>query len=176
MTHQFLQRGLHQCLAFRIQRRGRFVKQQQWRVAQDGARNGDALALAARQCHAALAERRLETGGQPADEFGGMREICGALDLGIAGLGPAEADVVAGGSREHHRILRHQGDMRANQFRIGRFDRHAVERNHASRGVVEAQQQMKQCALAGARGTDDRDLFARTHRERNTVDGGHARS
>ena len=48
VTHQFLQRGLHQRLGFSIERRGRLIEQQQWRVAKDGAGNGDALALAAR--------------------------------------------------------------------------------------------------------------------------------
>ena len=95
MTHQFFQRRLHQRLAFGIERGGGFVEQQQRRIAQDRARDRDALALAARQRHAALAELRLESARQPAQEFGGMGEIGGALDLGIAGVRPAEADVFA---------------------------------------------------------------------------------
>ena len=49
VAHQFFQRGLHQRFAFGIQRRGRLIEQQQRRVAQDRARDGDALALAAGQ-------------------------------------------------------------------------------------------------------------------------------
>ena len=97
-----------------------FVEQQQRRVAQDRARDRDALALAAGQRHAALAELRLEAAGQAAQEFGGMGEIGGALDLGIAGVGPAEADVFARAGREHHRVLRHQRDARTHVDRIGR--------------------------------------------------------
>src|SRR6266436_1886818 len=66
------------------------LQSHQRRIAQDGAGNGDTLALAARQRHAALAELRLETLRQAADEFAGMRQIGGAFDLGIAGIGPAE--------------------------------------------------------------------------------------
>ncbi len=93
VAHQFLQRGLHQGLALRIERRGGLVEQQQRRVAQDSARDRDALALAAGQRDAALAELGLKAAGQPADEFGGMGEIGGTLDFGVGGVGPAEADV-----------------------------------------------------------------------------------
>ena len=52
------QRLLHGQLAFRIERAGRLVEQQDGRIAQDGAGERDALALAAGQRHAALAEPR----------------------------------------------------------------------------------------------------------------------
>ena len=77
--------------------------------------------------------------------------------------------------REHHRVLRHQRDARAHVDRIGRLDRHAVERDRAACRIVEAQQQMKQRALAGARRADDRDLFAGLDRQRNVVDRHHIR-
>jgi hypothetical protein len=47
VTHQPLQCLLHEQFAFRIQRRCRLVKKQDWRIAQDGARYRDALALSA---------------------------------------------------------------------------------------------------------------------------------
>ena len=102
-----------------IERRGRFVEQQQRRIAQDRARDRDALALAAGQRHAALAELRLEAAGQPADEFGGVGQLGGVLDFRIGRIGPAEPDVFARGGCEHHGILRHQRDAR----RAARADR-----------------------------------------------------
>ncbi len=146
--HQALERGLDQSLALGVERGGRLVEQKERRVAQDRARNGDALALAARQRDAALAELRLESVRQPADEFGGMSKLRGALDLGVVGVGPAEADVFARGRGEHHGVLRHQRDAGAQSLRIGRFDRYAVERDRTFGGVVEPQQQVKQRALA----------------------------
>jgi len=91
MAHQFFQRSLHQRLALGIECRGRFIEQQQRRVTQDSARNRDALALAARQRHAALAELGFETAGQAAQKFGGMGQIRCALDLGIRRIGPGRS-------------------------------------------------------------------------------------
>ena len=54
--HQIVEADLHQPLVLRVERAGRFVEQQQRRVAQDGARNRDALALAAGERDAALAD------------------------------------------------------------------------------------------------------------------------
>ena len=121
VAHQFFQRGLHQRLALRVERRGGLVEQQERRVAQDRARDRDALALAAGQRHAALAELRLEAARQPVDEFAGVRQVGGALDLGIAGVGPAEPDIFARACREHHRFLRHQRDAGAQFARIGQL-------------------------------------------------------
>ena len=93
VTHQFFQRGLHQRLALRIERRGGFIEQQQRRIAQDGTRDCDALALAAGQRDAALAELRFKSTRQTADEFGGVGKLGGALDLGIVGVRPSEPDI-----------------------------------------------------------------------------------
>ena len=47
-------------------------------------------------------------------------------------------------------------------------DAHAVERDGPGARIVEAQEQMEDRALAGARGADDRDLLARRARENDT--------
>src|SRR5947207_1492451 len=133
MMHQFLQRRLHQRFALGIERRCCLVEQQQRRVAQDRTRNGDTLALPSRQRHAAFAELRLESTRQAADEFGGVSKLGGTLDLGVIGIGPAEADVFARGRGEHHGILGHQRDTRTQLARISRSDRNAVERDHTMR-------------------------------------------
>ncbi len=158
--HQPGQRRLHQRLAFRIERGCRLVEQQERRVAQDRARDGDALALTAGQRHAALADLRVVALRQAADELGRRRHVGGALDIGIRRAGPPEADILAHGSREDRGILRHQRDARAQGRRIGVGDRNAVETDKARGRIVEAQDQMEDRALAGARRTDDRDLLA----------------
>ena len=68
VLHRRLQRGLHHALAFRVERARGLVEQQQRRVLQDRAGDADALALAARQAHAALAEEGPVALGQRADE------------------------------------------------------------------------------------------------------------
>ena len=51
------QRRLHLALAFVVERRGRLVEQQDRRVLQHGARDRHALALAAREPDAMLADQ-----------------------------------------------------------------------------------------------------------------------
>ena len=71
--HQPLERVLDQRLAFGVERAGRFVEQQQRRVAaEQGAGDGDALALAARQPRAAFAHEGVEAVGKLAQEVFGI--------------------------------------------------------------------------------------------------------
>ena len=103
------------------------------RVAQNGARDGDALALAARERDAALADRRVESLRQRGDEGSGMCVLGGTRDLGIGSVRAAEADIVAHGGGEHHAVLRHQRDARAQFRRIEIREPHAVERDACRR-------------------------------------------
>ena len=165
-----VERGLHQRLALGIERRGRLVEQQQRRVAQDRARDRDALALAARQRDAALADRRVVALRQPADELVGERE------LGRRARPPRR---VASGrpkrmfsrdrAGEHDGVLRHQRDARA-QLRADRRRRRSTPSNamRARRRIVEAQQQVEERALARAGRPDERDLLARPARGNDT--------
>ena len=57
--HQVAEARLDRGLDFGIERRGRLVEHQDRRVLQDHARDGDALALAAGELHAALADLRV---------------------------------------------------------------------------------------------------------------------
>ena len=170
VLHQPGERGLHQRLAFGIERGGGLVEQQQRRAAQDRARDGDALALAAGQRHAALADRRVVALRQQADEARGGRVLGGALDLRVGGVGPAEADVVAHAHGEDRGVLRHQRDVTAKLGRIGIGQPHAVERHGARLRIVEPQDQVEDRALARAGGADDRDLLARLDVERHAVE------
>jgi hypothetical protein len=62
---------------------------------QDGAGDGHTLALTARELHAAFAHHGGVAAGQRLDELGGVRKLCGAAYVGVGGLRPADADVVA---------------------------------------------------------------------------------
>ena len=162
-THQRLQRILDRALALRIQCRGRFVEQQDGRVAQDGAGDGDALALAARQADAALAQEGAVAVGQRLDEGGGVGGDRGGPDLGIGRLGPAVADILHRRGREDHRILRDDGDAGAQRLRLAGLEIDPIHPDRALLRVVEAQQQLEYRRLAGAAGSDQGDRFARLH-------------
>ena len=59
-AHQRLERSLHRALALGVERRGRLVEQQDGRVLEDGARDGQALALPAGELGAVLADLRVQ--------------------------------------------------------------------------------------------------------------------
>ena len=59
--HQTVQRILDNRFVFRVDGGQRFVQHQNWRIAQNGAGDGNALALSARQADAAFADHRCIT-------------------------------------------------------------------------------------------------------------------
>ena len=69
------------------------------------------------------------------------------------GVGEAVGDVVGGGAGEHHRILGHHADAVAQGHRVQFGQGHASDENAAGPGIVEAQQQLEDGALAGPGGS-----------------------
>ena len=94
----------------RIERARGLVQQQDGRILEDGARDGDALLLPARQPRAAFAEEGVVAFRQPADELVRGRGARRGFDLGVAGAGAAVADVLARARAEDHGLLRHETD------------------------------------------------------------------
>ena len=105
-AHQTAQRRLHLPLRIGVERRGRLVEQQDRRVLQHRARDGDALPLAAREPDAVLADRRVVALRQVADEVVGARRARGGLDLGVGRAEPAIGDIGAHGVVEQADLLR----------------------------------------------------------------------
>ena len=102
-----------------VERRGGLVEHQDRRVLQDHARDRDALALAARELDAALADVRLVAGAavpvpQADDELVRLR-LARRRDRPAASLarGPAVADVGGDRAVQQRRVLRHHADRRA---------------------------------------------------------------
>ena len=94
-----------------VQRAGGFVQQQDGRVFEHDAGNGHALALAARELHAALAHMGFIAAaalrvGQGVDEGGGLGALGGGVQFFLAGIGAAVEDVVA------HRTVQQRGVLR----------------------------------------------------------------
>ncbi|TMQ71426.1 MAG: ABC transporter ATP-binding protein, partial [Candidatus Eisenbacteria bacterium] len=65
------------------------------RVGQDGAGDGDALALPAREPHAAFADDGVEPLREPVGELVDVRDVTGLAELGIGGIRAREGDVLA---------------------------------------------------------------------------------
>ena len=163
-------------LDFRIERRGRLVEDQDRRVLQQHAGDRDALALAARELDAALADMRVEAlapvlVGQPGDE----------LDAPRRGAPPRSSRfgrVRIGHRRCCRAIERCSSDVscvtmpicarRLSCVTLG--DVLSVDQDAPALEVVEAQQQVDQRRLAGARTADEADLLAGPDGQRQVLD------
>ena len=111
--HQSVERLEHQLFGRRVEPRGRFIEDQDRRVADDGAGDGDALALAAGERHAALADHRVVAFRHPLDEFVRVGEPGRADDLIAGGFGFAVGDVLPDRRVEENRLLQDETDLLA---------------------------------------------------------------
>ena len=147
-------------LGFGVDRGGGVVQDEDARVHQQGAGDGDALFLPAGEGDAALADAGVVASGSCQDEFvrlGG----CGSLDdLLIGGAGAAEGDVFADGSGEEGRLLEDDADLAAQGLQGGAADVDAVDQDAAGGRVVEAREQVDDGGFAGAGGAEQGDHLA----------------
>src|SRR5437868_1151985 len=84
MPRKLPQRILHGPLALNIKRAGSFIKNKYGRILQKRARDADALLLSAGEPHSPLADLRLVTARQRADEPVRVRMLRSLDDLTIA--------------------------------------------------------------------------------------------
>ena len=146
-----------QRLRLGVQGRGGFVEDQDIRVLDQGARDGDALLLSARQLRAARPDVRVQPVGEVAQELA----VCLAgrgveLRAGCARF--AVRDVLGDCTGEEHRLLGDDADFAAQLFGVQGADVDAVDLDGAGGGRVETQQEMGDGGFAAARGADDGDV------------------
>ena len=94
--HQACQRGLHGALGFGIQCAGGLIEQEYLRIAQDRARNGDTLSLAAGQPHAFFTQKSIEPFGQRIQKSSRRSRFGSIAHFGIRGIRAAISDVFPG--------------------------------------------------------------------------------
>ncbi len=135
---ELFQRFLNERLAFRIKGACRFIKQQDGGIAQNGAGDGDALALAAGEGNAAFAHFGVKSLGKLFGKLINARRDGGSHGSFARCLRRAEADVVENRAGKNDCILRHDGDVFAQFLGINRFDVEAIDRNGSGGGIVKA--------------------------------------
>src|SRR5882672_5419954 len=111
--HQMTERVEHEFLRFRVQPRRWFVQHQDGSVANDRARNGDALALASGQSYAAFANHRVVTFRHRGDELVGVGEFGGANDFFTRRLGFAVGNILPDRRAEQQTLLQDKTDLLA---------------------------------------------------------------
>ena len=118
---------LHRAFALGIKSRCGLIQQQHRRIPQDRPRNRYALLLSPRKHHAALSKLGVIALAQSFNKLVCRRSLGCSLNLSIACLWAAKANVVARAAREDHRVLRHHSDLAAEIFPLHLAQVHTVE-------------------------------------------------
>jgi hypothetical protein len=110
------------------------------------ARDRDALPLAARQAHAALADARVIRVGQPLDERVELRAARGRDDFRAGRVALAVADVVRERVVEQDGVLRHDAERVAQAALGDEAQILAVDADDPGVGLVEPEQQPREAS------------------------------
>mmetsp|Transcript_47370 Transcript_47370/g.88270 ORF Transcript_47370/g.88270 Transcript_47370/m.88270 type:complete len:371 (-) Transcript_47370:394-1506(-) len=161
--NELVNRRLHNLLALRVQGAGGLVQEQDLGTVDEGARDGDALLLPARETVPAVTHLGVVSLRQLHDEVMGVRHGGRPLHVFAGGVGGAVEDVLLHRSRKQHRLLPHQADVLAQPAHAELFQRNAVQGDLPLLGVVEALHQLDRRGLAGARRPNQRNGGARLH-------------
>jgi len=168
--HQVVERPLDLALGLRVEGARRLVQDQDGRVLQERAGDGDPLPLAAGEEPAPLPNPRLVTLRQRLDEAVRLGEPGGALHLRERHLWPAVGDVGADGVVEDQRLLRHERDLRAQAGERHLADVLAVDCDPAAGGIPEAGEQVRHGRLPAAGGADQGHHLALPDLERERLE------
>ena len=147
-------------------------RDQNARVGQDRARDGNALALAAGKLHAALAHDGVVLLFEAFGEFVDARDAAGFQDLLFGGMRPGERDVLPNGPVEQKRFLQHHAELRAVGVQADGGEIHAVHQDGSRFRCVKRSDQADDGRLAGAGRAHQRGHRARLGAERNVVQHG----
>src|SRR5690606_23966727 len=124
--------------ALAVEGAGGFVEDEDGRVLEKGAGDGDALALSAGKAGSAFADEGLVAVGKVSDELVDVGLLRGGAHLGVGGVGTAEADVFGEGGVEERGGLGNERDAVA-QFGLVRVAQvHAAEGDASGGRIVEA--------------------------------------
>ena len=133
-----------------VQGGGGLVEDDDRRVFQYGAGDGDALALTAGQCETGFADLGVPPLGSAVDDLVDAGGQGGGADLLTRGVWPGEADVVFDGAGEQVDVLEHDRDA-ADQVRAGDVAHvDAADAHRAVGDVVEARNEPREGCLAVA--------------------------
>ncbi len=154
---ELLERRTQLLLGLGVDRGGRFVEDQQTRVAELGADECDQLTLTDRQRAATLAHLGEDARGETLEPRG-QPELCECgVDVCVGRLGPAVAHVVADRRVEQEPILGNHPDPQVPSVGadVGEVD--SADLDPAGGRVVEATQQLGEGGLPGPRFAHDGD-------------------
>src|SRR5262249_16140127 len=141
-------RLLDQPLRLAIERAGRLVEHEDGRVAHDGARDGDALPLAAREPDAAIANHSIVALRELHHEVVRVGDARSLDDLRVRYSLAAVRDVFPNRRVEEERLLRHHAEELPVALLPERAKVTAVYGDHAADGIVEPEKEIGEGGLA----------------------------
>src|SRR6266436_4446854 len=162
-AHQILQTRRSSDLRFAVERRSRFVQNQDGRVFMNRARNGNPLSLPAGQPHSTLSDYSLIPLRKAEDKLVSQRRARRLLHLLLRNMRLAISDVVTDGVIEQHRLLRHNANLRSQRRQSNVANIGAVDPDPPAASIKKARDQMHQSALPRAARSDHGQHFARLH-------------
>ena len=111
--HNFFERLLNVPFALGVQRAGGLVKQQQFRISENGAGQRDPLALTPRQPNSLCPQMTLVAVGKGIDKLMGMSHLRCGFDCLLARVAGTIGNVVKNVSGKQRRLLGNQSDLLA---------------------------------------------------------------
>jgi len=97
-----------------------------------------------------IADQSVITLRQSDNEFVGLGEARGLLDLMACGVHLSETDVVADTAIEEQSVLGDDADLSAQTLQAYGGDIDTVDKDLSPIGLVQPEEEVNQCALAGA--------------------------
>ena len=160
VVHQLFERSLDDALGFGVECRGRLVENQDGRVLQQRARDGNSLPLPAGQQHAAIADDRVEACRQLAHELDAHARPAPLRSIALVDSVATERDVRAYRIVEQHHFLTDERDLLAQAPQLVLAHIVTIDEHAPVVRVVEPRQQIDQRRLAAAGLADDRQHLA----------------
>ena len=166
------ERGAQARVGAEVERREAVVEDVDVRSLDERPRDGQALALPARDVGAALRDGRLEALRELAHEVARLGDLEGLPELLVRGVRVAVAQVARDRAAEEVGLLGHHADARPELLAIDLADVDAVDEHGAGGHVVEARQQVHERRLAAAGGAHDGRRLAGTRLEGDVAQDG----
>src|SRR5213596_2282380 len=163
--HQAIECLAHGRLAFHVETGHRLVQNQDRGVANERARDGDALPLPAGEGRAPLADDAVVPVFQLTDELVGVGGLGRRDDLVRARFGAAVRNIFPDGRAEQQRLLEHEPDLAPQRLAAIMADVDPVDEDRPFLGLVQTQDQADDGGLAGARCPDQGQPLPRRYLE-----------
>ena len=109
--HEVAEAVLDHRFGLGVERAGGLVEDEDARVGEDGAGDGEALALAAGELDAALADDGVVAFGEALGELVDAGDAAGLQELLLGGVGAREEDVLADGAVEEEGLLQDDAEL-----------------------------------------------------------------